>query len=400
MSQTLMHSRFSSGFLHHQPEKGFLTLQTQRRHAKTLKGEKEFPSRVVSCHKNVDSSKNFSSSCEKSKTQEKILAQTLGATSDGEAIVQPNNDFEVTWQNTLRRKWDAFSIFSRPYSAICTIIGISSVSLLPLTSVADFSPAYFVGLLQALIPFLCANIYTSAINQLVDVDIDKINKPYLPLVSGEFSMGEGRAIVSALTFTCFAMAIMSHSVPLFVGVLVYFLIGTAYSVEHPLLRWKTKPAMAAFSMAGLMGLTIQPTVFYHIQNVLGKPMVFSRSVAFATMFFSIFAACLGAIKDIPDVEGDREFGNLTFSVRYGQEKVFSFCLNVLLLAYGSAVVVGASSSSLLCKTVSVIGHTVLASLLVLRAKSTNPKDPESTQSFYMFLFKLLYAEYVLIHFMR
>lgn len=100
---------------------GFLTLQTQRRHAKTLKGEKEFPSRVVSCHKNVDSSKNFSSSCEKSKTQEKILAQTLGATSDGEAIVQPNNDFEVTWQNTLRRKWDAFSIFSRPYSAICTV---------------------------------------------------------------------------------------------------------------------------------------------------------------------------------------------------------------------------------------------------------------------------------------
>lgn len=365
-----------------------------------MNGDREFPFRVVSCDKNLDSTKNFSSSCEKSKTHRKILTQTLGATSDGEVIIQPNDDFEVTWQNNLRRKWNAFCTFGRPYSAICTIIGISSVSLLPLTSVGDISPAYFVGLLQALIPFLCANIYTSGINQLVDVEIDKINKPYLPLVSGEFSMAEGKAIVSTLAFMCLAVAIMSHSTPLFVGVLVYFLIGTAYSVELPLLRWKTKPVMAAFSMAGLMGLTIQPAVFYHIQNALGKPMVFSRSVGFATIFFSVFAAVLGAIKDVPDVEGDKAFGNLTFSVRYGQEKVFSLCLNILLIAYGSAVVIGASSSFLLCKIVSVIGHTTLASLLLLRAKSTNLDDPESTQSFYMFLFKLLYAEYVLIHFMR
>nr|WGL08436.1 phytyltransferase PT2 [Angelica dahurica] len=401
MTQTLMHSRLSSGFLHLQPERGFLTLQTQRRHAKILNGNKEFPFRVVSCDKNLDSRKNFSSSCEKPiRTHRSELLQTVGATSDGEVIIQPKDDYEATWQSTLRRKWDAFCIFSRPYSAICTIIGISSVSLLPFTSVADFSPAYFVGLLQAMIPFLCANIYTSGINQLVDVDIDKINKPYLPLVSGELSMGEGNAIVSALAFTCLATAIMSNSVPLFVGVLVYFFIATAYSVEHPLLRWKTKPHMAAFSMAGLMGLTIQPAVFFHIQNALGKPMVFSRSVGFATFFLTIYAAVLGPIKDIPDVEGDRAHGNLTFSVRYGQEKVFNFCVNILMIAYGAAVVIGASSPFPLCKIVSVIGHTTLASLLMLRAKSTKVDDPESTQSFYMFLFKLLYAEYVLIHFMR
>lgn len=401
MAQTIMHSRLSSGFLHLQREKGFRTLPTQRRHAKVVNGDHEFAFRVVSCDKNLDSTKNFSGSCEKPiRTHTNKLLQTVSATSDREAIIQSKDECEAPWQNTLRRKWDAFCTFGRPYSAICTIIGISSVSLLPLTSVKDFSAPYFVGLLQALIPFLCANIYTSGINQLVDVDIDKINKPYLPLVSGEFSLGEGRAIVSALAFMCLAVGILSHSTPLFVGVVVYFLIGTAYSVELPLLRWKTKPAMAAFSMAGLMGLTIQPAVFYHIQNALGKPMVFSKTVAFATIFFSVFAAVLGAIKDVPDVEGDTAFGNRTFSVRYGQEKVFSVCLNILLLAYGFAVVVGASSSFLLCKIVSVIGHTTLASLLLLRAKSTNPKDPESTQSFYMFLFKLLYAEYVLIHFMR
>nr|WIL06376.1 umbelliferone dimethylallyl transferase [Kitagawia praeruptora] len=397
MSQTFMHSCFSSSFLRLQREKGFLTsLQPQKRHAKILNGDSEFPFiRVVSCENFFDFTKNMSSSFDKSRTNRNTLLQTCGA-SDGEVVLQP----EETWQSIFRRKWDAFCTFGRPYSVICTIIGISSVSLLPLTSVADLSSAYFVGLLQALVPFVCANIYTSGINQLVDVEIDKINKPYLPLVSGEFSMGEGNAIVSALAFMCLAMGIMFQSAPLFIGVLIYFLIGTAYSVEHSLLRWKTKPHMAAFSMAGLMGLTIQPAVFFHIQNVLGKAMVFSKSVGFATIFFSVFAAVLGAVKDIPDVEGDKAFGNLTFSVRYGKEKVFSLCLSILLIAYGSAVVLGATSSLLICKLVSVIGHTTLASLLMLRAKSTNLDDPESTQSFYMFLFKLLYAEYVLIHFMR
>nr|QBZ68632.1 umbelliferone dimethylallyl transferase [Glehnia littoralis] len=396
MSQTFMRSCFSSSFLRLQREKGFLTpLQPRKRNAKILNGDSEFPFRVVCCEKKLDFTQKMSSSGDKSRTHRNTLLQTFDA-SDGEVVLQP----EETWQSIFWRKWDAFCTFGRPYSVICTIIGISSVSLLPLASVADLSPAYFVGLLQALVPFVCANIYTSGINQLVDVEIDKINKPYLPLVSGEFSMGEGNAIVSALAFMCLATGIMFQSAPLFIGVLIYFLIGTAYSVEHPLLRWKTKPHMAAFSMAGLMGLTIQPAVFFHIQNALGKPMVFSRSVGFATFFFTIYAAVLGPIKDIPDVEGDRAHGNLTFSVRYGQEKVFNFCLNILMIAYGAAVVIGASSPFLLCKIVSVIGHTTLASLLMLRAKSTKVDDPESTQSFYMFLFKLLYAEYVLIHFMR
>ncbi|KAL8094161.1 umbelliferone 6-dimethylallyltransferase, chloroplastic-like [Apium graveolens] len=403
MPQTFMHSRFSHSFLHLQREKGFITsLHRQRRHAKILMGDGEFlPSWVVCCEKKLDFTKNnISSSRDKSRTQRSTRVQTFGATSDGEVVLQPKDDHGTTWQSTFCRKWDAFVTFSRPYTIICTSIGVCSVSLLPLTSVGDFSPAYFVGLIQALIAFICGNIYTSGINQLVDSDMDKINKPYLPLVSGELSVGEVRAIVTALTFMCLAIGIMFQSAPLFIGLLSFFLIGTAYSVELPFLRWKTKPAMAIFSMAGMSGLTYQPGVFYHIQNALGKPMVLSRSAAFTTIFFSIFGAVLGLIKDIPDVEGDKACGNQTFCVRYGKEKVFSLSLNILLIAYGSAVALGASSSLLICKIVSVIGHTTLASLLMLRANSINLEDPVSTQSFYMFLFKLLYAEYALIQFMR
>nr|WIL06375.1 umbelliferone dimethylallyl transferase [Kitagawia praeruptora] len=401
MTQASMHLRLSSGFLNHQQEKGFLTsLQTKRRHAKILNADKEFPFSVVSCHKNLDSPKNFSSSCEKPRTHRSKLIQTFCATADREVIIQPKDDYEATWPSIFWRKWDAFVMFGRPYSVLGSIIGISSVSLLPLTSVRDFSLAVFVGFLQALIPFVLANIYASGINQVVDLEIDKINKPYLPLVSGEFSMGEGKAVVSATGFLCLAMAIMFQSLPLFLGVLGYFLVATAYSVEVPFLRWKTKPFMAAFTMASLMGITIQPAVYYHIQKVLGRPMVFTKSVGFATIFISVFSAVLAMIKDLPDVEGDRALGNRTFTVRYGQEKVFNICVGIMLMAYASAVVTGASSSLLICKLVSVIGHTALAFLLMLRAKSIDVHDPVSTQSFYMFSFQLLYAEYVLIHFIR
>ena len=50
-------------------------------------------------------------------------------------------------------------------------------------------PALF-GVLQALIPALLMNVCIVGLNQLYDVEIDKINKPYLPLASGEMTIRE------------------------------------------------------------------------------------------------------------------------------------------------------------------------------------------------------------------
>lgn len=45
--------------------------------------------------------------------------------------------------------------------------------------------------IQAVIGGTLANLYVASINQLSDVDIDKINKPHLPLASGELSIETG-----------------------------------------------------------------------------------------------------------------------------------------------------------------------------------------------------------------
>ena len=49
-----------------------------------------------------------------------------------------------------------------------------------------------VALAQALTSALLMNVCIVGLNQLYDVEIDKVNKPYLPLASGEMSMRQAR----------------------------------------------------------------------------------------------------------------------------------------------------------------------------------------------------------------
>ena len=49
-----------------------------------------------------------------------------------------------------------------------------------------------VALTQALVSALLMNVCIVGLNQLYDVEIDKVNKPYLPLASGEMTMRQAR----------------------------------------------------------------------------------------------------------------------------------------------------------------------------------------------------------------
>ncbi|MEJ2637168.1 MAG: UbiA family prenyltransferase, partial [Calditrichia bacterium] len=77
----------------------------------------------------------------------------------------------------------AFWEFTRPH----TIIG-TSLSLFGLFIIAQAAAGYrtldLAAFILALVSCLGANIYIVGLNQLQDVEIDRINKPYLPLAAG------------------------------------------------------------------------------------------------------------------------------------------------------------------------------------------------------------------------
>ncbi len=78
---------------------------------------------------------------------------------------------------------------SQTFSSIC-VIAESCVQ-----RVGDQGAVASAALLQALVPALLMNICIVGLNQLYDVEIDRVNKPYLPLASGELSEQQGRWIV-------------------------------------------------------------------------------------------------------------------------------------------------------------------------------------------------------------
>lgn len=309
-------------------------------------------------------------------------------------------DSQSLW-NSISNFLDAFYRFSRPHTVIGTALSIVSVSLLAAEKLSDFSPVFFTGMFEAIIAALFMNIYIVGLNQISDIEIDKVNKPYLPLASGEYSMGTGVFIVSSFALLSFWLWSVVGSWPLFWALSISFVLGTAYSINLPMLRWKRFAVVAAMCIFAVRAVIVQIAFYMHIQtHVFGRPAVFSRPLIFATAFMSFFSVVIALFKDIPDMEGDRIYGIQSFTVRMGQKRVFWICISLLQMAYAVAILVGASSSFVWSKLITVVGHSILAAILWRSAKSTDLSSKSAITSFYMFIWKLFYAEYLLIPLVR
>ena len=90
-------------------------------------------------------------------------------------------------------------------------------------------------MLITLVSCLALNLYIVDLNQITDVEIDRINKPRLPLASQELSMRAGRYSWARWASSALVGAAVGGSY-LLLTVGVIMAIGTAYSV--PPLRLK------------------------------------------------------------------------------------------------------------------------------------------------------------------
>lgn len=298
-------------------------------------------------------------------------------------------------QNSLQDGLDAFYRFSRPHTVIGTALSIMSVSLLAVEKVSDISPLFFTGMFQAIVAALFMNVYIVGLNQLSDIEIDKVNKPYLPLASGEYSVKTGVMIVSSFAIISFWLGWIVGSWPLFWALFISFVLGTAYSINLPMLRWKRFAFIAALCILAVRAVIVQIAFYLHMQTyVYARPAAFTKPVIFATAFMSFFSVVIALFKDIPDIVGDKIFGIRSFTVRLGQERVFWICISLLEMAYLVAILVGATSPFIWSKSITIAGHIMLASLLWARAKSIDLQSKTAITSFYMFIWKVLTSFFI------
>ncbi|CAI9096969.1 OLC1v1033244C1 [Oldenlandia corymbosa var. corymbosa] len=326
--------------------------------------------------------------------------------SDDHAVVHATSGvpFEYEPSNTLfqtlQGKFDAFSQFSRLYAFLGVAMGIVSASLIAVEKLSDFSPLFLTRMTEAIVAAFFMHIYSVGINQLADVEIDKVNKSYLPLASGEYSTKTATMITLSFAILGFWLGRIVGSWQLFCYVLVSFVIWTAYSINVPFLRWKKSAFLAALCFAA-SGLNAQFAIYFHIQtHVFGRPATLSKTLIFSTVLVSLYALLAAILKDIPDLAGDKLCGVRSFAVQLGPNKVFRVCIALLQTANLVSILVGLTSSQPWSKLITIVSHIFLSIILFVRAKSVDLESKEATQSFYMFFWKIFYVEYLLVPLVR
>lgn len=284
-----------------------------------------------------------------------------------------------------------------------TAVSVSSVSLLALRSLSDLNVVFATGVLTALVSALAMNVSIVGLNQLYDIEIDKVNKPYLPLASGAFSVRTGQLIVIASALISLAIGFWSGSLPLVLTLTTSLMLGIAYSTDLPLLRWKRSPFLAAMCILAVRALIVQLGFFSHISlSVMRAPTFqWTNSLLFGTGFMLLFSIAIALFKDLPDILGDEKAGLKTFSVRMGPKLIFKACIALLSTAYASAMGVGLFCSQFWwSRAITMASHFLLGAVLIQKSKKVQMDSSDSLYTFYMFIWKLFYAEYILLPFMR
>lgn len=161
--------------------------------------------------------------------------------------------------NDVGRAMRSLYRFSRPHTIIGTALSVCSISLAAVqgAQIASWGTQQMWALASALSSALLANISIVGTNQCFDVDIDKVNKPYLPLASGEWSLATGIAVSTVTGVLACAVAVTSGSMPLIATVFGSIALGLAYSADFPLLRWKQYPLAAATCILVVRAVLVQ-----------------------------------------------------------------------------------------------------------------------------------------------
>jgi homogentisate phytyltransferase/homogentisate geranylgeranyltransferase len=272
--------------------------------------------------------------------------------------------------------------FARPHTIIGTalsVVGLWAISE-NARGAADLAATLLVGLM--------VNVAIVGVNQVTDVEIDRINKPFLPIAAGELSLGSARAIVLVCTVVPLVLAVTQGWVET-VAVATGLAVGAVYSL--PPLRLKRFPVAASLCITGVRSLVVNLGVYWHFAGRIDPP------VWALCLFVLPFSFAIAVLKDVPDIEGDRAYSIRTFTVRLGGRRVFQIGLAALALAYAGMIFVAPFALADDAQPVVLVaGHLAAAGLLWHWARAADPRDREGFTRFYMRVWALFFLEYLIV----
>jgi 4-hydroxybenzoate polyprenyltransferase len=213
--------------------------------------------------------------------------------------------------------------FGRPFTLLPPALGVLSGAVtawgsghhkLPLTW-ALVLPVVWGTLMAAVL-----NAANNAINQIYDVDIDRVNKPKRPLPSGSLRLPEAWGF----TWACFLLAwglawLASPPAPPEVLArrecfwIVLFTSTLCWAYSAPPLWTKRRGFLANVTIAIPRGVLLKVAGWSTVKTILGLEPWYIGSI------FGLFLLGAASTKDFADIEGDRAGGCKTLPILYGVE---------------------------------------------------------------------------------
>lgn len=291
---------------------------------------------------------------------------------------------------------DTFWRFLRPHTIRGTALG--SIALVAKALIENPNLINWWLAIKAfygLIALICGNGYIVGINQIYDIGIDKVNKPYLPIAAGDLSVQSAWILV--LSLAAAGLLIVGWNFGSFITALycLGLFLGTIYSV--PPFRLKRYPVAAFLIIATVRGFLLNFGVYYATRAALGLTFQWSSPVAFITAFVTVFALVIAITKDLPDVEGDRKFQISTLATKLGVRNITFLGSGLLLANYLSAILIAFYMPQAFRRYLMIPAHAVLALGLIFQTWTLERANytKEAILQFYQFIWKLFYAEYAI-----
>ena len=311
------------------------------------------------------------------------------------ANANPQIMSQITRQLRPQSNW-FYSLwkFSRPHTIIGTTLSVLGIYLIVISLIPDseLKLGVFFG---TWISCLLGNIYIVGLNQLEDVAIDRINKPDLPLASGEISLRTGRLIV--ITSGILSLLLAWYLSPFLLGMVsISLAIGTAYSL--PPIRLKRYPFFAALCIFSVRGTIVNLGLFLHFSWVFKQSQIIPPPVWALTWFILVFTFAIAIFKDIPDVDGDLEYNITTFTIQLGKETVFNLARWVLSVSYVGIILVGFLDLEFVNSSFLMFSHLTALILMWFKSRDLDLQDKIDTTSYYQFIWKLFFVEYLIFPF--
>ncbi|MEB3338648.1 MAG: homogentisate phytyltransferase [Leptolyngbyaceae bacterium] len=323
----------------------------------------------------------------------------MGQTSPPKKSADQNQPAQPQNLAQRSRSWvSACWQFSRPHTIFGTSLSVFglygiAVALLPTVNLGD----RWLFLLGALVTCLSGNVYIVGLNQLEDIAIDQINKPHLPLASGELSRSQAQFIVILTGILALLLSFLQGPW-LLATVGLSLIIGTAYSL--PPVRLKRFPFWAALCIFTVRGVIVNLGLFLHFTWVLDSrsglylPEI-PPAVWALTWFVLGFTFAIAVLKDIPDMEGDRQYQIRTLTLRLGPQAVFNLARWVLSVCYGGMAIAGVLQLPAVNPFLLTTTHLLALGLLWFWSLKVNLQDQRAMTAFYQFIWKLFFLEYLI-----